>query len=93
MRKIEGIISLIKNSSQNNISHSSSNFYPYSSQIGFLDDEFIIYINELSASIKQLYKINSQNFNQLRNIINKSESIRQRDNLIKIENNTNKSII
>ena len=93
MRKIEGKISLIKNSSQNNISHSSSNFYPYSSQIGFLDDEFIIYINELSASIKQLYKINSQNFNQLRNIINKSESIRQRDNLIKIENNTNKSLL
>ena len=91
MKKYEGKISLTKMISPNSLSISSSQFPTNRSNV--IEDELVIYINELSTLIKQYYKLNNQNFTQIKNILNKSIQNSQKENLMRLDIQSNKNFI
>ena len=91
MKKYEGKISLTKMINPNSLSISNSQFNTNRSHV--IEDELVIYINELSNLIKQYYKMNNQNFVQIKNTLNKPIQNNQRENLIKLDIQSNKNVI
>ena len=91
MKKYEGKISLTKMISPNSLSISSSQFPTNRSNV--IEDELVIYINELSTLIKQYYKLNNQNFVQIKNTLNKPNQSSQKENLTRFANQSNKNFI
>ena len=89
MRKNEGKGSL-KNmqTTRSNIPKNILDNSQLNSNIAF-DLEFISYINELSSSIKKFYKSSSQNFNQIKAIINHSDSSNKEKEIKDNQNNNN----
>ena len=89
MKKFEENVGLNNNSLQNNISNSISINNNQNLQNSFFDDEFILYINDLISSIKHLYKINSLNFNHIKNVFNKTGAFNSNEIIINTNNNVN----
>ncbi len=79
MKEYEGKVSLVKMASENNLLISNS-------KKRIIEDELIIYINELSSLIRKFNKSNIQNFLDIKNTFNKPIQSQKNITPIKLEN-------
>ena len=79
MKEYEGKVSLVKMASENNLLISNS-------KKRIIEDELIIYINELSSLIRKFNKSNIQNFLDIKNTFNKPIQNQKIITPIKLEN-------